>query len=156
MCFIHLQLPTVKKTESNVGMTSGLWLVCTLFAVIGSVYAVLTGWLASQFRGHPEPQLQKAEDVTILKPLHGAETALGSNLASFCAQDYAAAIQIVCGVQDPADPAIRVVQNLRAQFSNREISLAVGLQRPTGNPKISNLLNMFPLSPAWHRRPQRQ
>jgi ceramide glucosyltransferase len=127
-------------------MTSSLWLVCTLFAVIGSTYAVLAGWLASRFGAHVGPPLEKAEDVTVLKPLHGAEAALGANLASFCTQDYPAAIQIVCGVQDPEDPAIAVVQSLRAQFSNREISLAVAPQSPRGNPKISNLLNMFPLS----------
>ena len=127
-------------------MTSSLWLVCTLVAIFGSIYAVLAARLARIFSARPGALLQEAEDVTVLKPLYGAEAVLGANLASFCMQDYAAAIQIVCGVQDPADAAIPVVQNLRAQFPDRDISLAVALRRPTGNPKISNLLNMVPLA----------
>lgn len=127
-------------------MTTCLWLVCTLVAIIGSVYAVLAGVLANKFAGQPLPLLQKAEDVTLLKPLYGAETALKQNLASFCAQDYRADAELVCGVQNPADPAIGVVQNLRTQFPNHVIKLAVALSRSRGNPKISNILSMFPLA----------
>jgi ceramide glucosyltransferase len=127
-------------------MTTCLWLVCTLVAIIGSVYAVLAGVLTSKFAGQSLPPLQTAEDVTLLKPLYGAETELEQNLASFCAQDYAADVELVCGVQDPADPAIGVVQNLRTQFPNRTIKLAVAPSRSGGNPKISNILSMFPLA----------
>ncbi len=44
--------------------------------------------------------------VTILKPLHGLEPNLYANLAGFCAQDYPSPVQIVFGVDDPADPAV--------------------------------------------------
>ena len=124
-------------------MTTCLWLVCTLVAIIGSVYAVLAGVLTSKFAGQPLPLPQKAGRLTLLKPLYGAETALEQNLASFCAQDYAANVELVCGVQDAADPAIKVVENLRAQFPNHAIKLAVALSRSCGNPKISNILSMF-------------
>lgn len=127
-------------------MTTCLWLVCTLLAIIGSVYAVLAGLLVSKFAAQSPPLLQKSEDVTLLKPLYGAEIALEQNLASFCAQDYPAAVELVLGVQDPADPAIEVVRNLRRRFPDRAIKLAVALRRSAGNPKISNILNMFPLA----------
>jgi ceramide glucosyltransferase len=127
-------------------MTTCLWLVCTLAAIIGSVYAVLAGVLVSKLASRSLPRLQKAEDVTLLKPLYGAEIALEQNLASFCAQEYPGAVEVVCGVQDPADPAIGVVQHLRRRFPDRSIKLAVALRRTAGNPKILNILNMFPLA----------
>jgi ceramide glucosyltransferase len=125
-------------------MTFCLWLVCTLIAMIGSAYALLAAILVARFAGGTRAILGKAEDVTLLKPLHGAEAALAPNLASFCAQDYAAEIQVVCGVQDPHDPAILFVQDLRARFPDRDIRLVVGQRAAAGNPKISNILNMMP------------
>jgi ceramide glucosyltransferase len=127
-------------------MTSCLWLVCTLFAIIGSAYALLAAGLVARFGAQPKPILRKANDVTLLKPLHGAEPALASNLESFCEQDYPAEIQLVCGVQDPHDPAALLVQNLRAQFPDREISLARSSGPIAQNPKIANIVNMFPLA----------
>jgi ceramide glucosyltransferase len=129
-------------------MTTCLWLVCTLLAIIGSVYALLAGVLVSAFATTSRPQLQKPEDVTLLKPLYGAEAALEQNLASFCSQDYPAAIDLVCGVQSPADPAIPIVQRLRARLPERDVKLAVALRQSRGNPKISNILNMLPLARA--------
>lgn len=125
-------------------MTFCLWLVCTLIAMIGSAYALLAAILVARFAGGTRAVLRKAEDVTLLKPLYGAEAALAPNLASFCAQNYAAGIQVVCGVQDPHDPAILFVQDLRARFPDRDIRLVVGPKAVTGNPKISNILNMMP------------
>jgi ceramide glucosyltransferase len=125
-------------------MTFCLWLVCTLIAMIGSAYALLAAILVARFAGGTRAVLRKAEDVTLLKPLYGAEAALAPNLASFCAQDYAGGIQVVCGVQDPHDPAILFVQDLRARFPDRDIRLVVGPKAVSGNPKISNILNMMP------------
>ena len=125
-------------------MTFCLWLVCTLIAIIGSAYTLLAAILVARFAGGTRAILRKAEDITLLKPLHGAEAALAPNLASFCAQDYSAEIQVVCGVQDPYDPAILFVQDLRARFPDRDIRLVVGSKVVAGNPKISNILNMMP------------
>ena len=88
----------------------------------------------------------RSENVTILKPLHGAEPELATNLKSFCAQHYPGQLELVCGIQDPNDPAALFVQNLRAQFPEREISLARGSNAPARNPKIANILNMIPLA----------
>jgi ceramide glucosyltransferase len=127
-------------------MTAGLWLVCTLIAIIGSAYAVLAGRLVAKFAKQSGIALEKAEDVTLLKPLHGAEAALDLNLRSFCTQNYAAEIQMICGVQDPHDPAALFVHNLHARFPDRDIRLAVGSKPHTGNPKIANIVNMMPLA----------
>jgi len=52
--------------------------------------------------------------VTILKPLHGAEPRLEENLESFFLQDYPA-FEIICGCRTAADPAIAIVERLRAR-----------------------------------------
>ncbi len=81
--------------------------------------------------------------VSVLKPLYGEEPLLEEALASFCAQDYPA-MQIVCGVQDPADPAAAVVERLQRRFPDRDLTLVVNPARHGSNGKISNLINMLP------------
>ena len=61
--------------------------------------------------------------VTVLKPLHGDEPGLEAALASFLSQDYPAPVQIVFGLQDPADPAHAVVARLKDRFADRDIAL---------------------------------
>ena len=82
----------------------------------------------------------------LLKPLHGDEPRLEQALATACDQDYPA-LRIVCGVQDPADPAIAVVERLRARFPARDITLVVDAKAPGRNPKIANLINMLAAVP---------
>ncbi|MDO7843055.1 bacteriohopanetetrol glucosamine biosynthesis glycosyltransferase HpnI [Sphingomonas immobilis] len=82
--------------------------------------------------------------VTILKPLHGAEPQLETNLVSFLTQDYAAPVQLLCGVQRANDPAIAVVESLRRRFPEADIELVVDGARHGSNGKVSNLINMAP------------
>lgn len=125
-------------------MTSCLWLVCTLVAVIGSVYAILASVLVARFARRPKSILGRAENVTLIKPLYGAEPGLSENLASFLRQNYPGDVQMICGVQDPADPAIAAVRTLEERLPSAEIELAVAAGKADGNPKISNVLNIFP------------
>jgi ceramide glucosyltransferase len=53
--------------------------------------------------------------VCILKPLYGAEPRLEENLASFSLQDYPA-FEIIFGLRTADDPAVDVVQRLRARY----------------------------------------
>lgn len=127
-------------------MTSCLWLVCTFLAVIGSIYALVAATLVARLQVQSIPLLRQKEDVSLLKPLHGAEPGLTANLESFCTQEYAGEIQLICGIQDLADPAALVVQNLRAKFPDRSIDLARGAKAAVRNPKIANITNMIPLA----------
>ena len=81
--------------------------------------------------------------VTVLKPLHGDEPLLEEALASLCAQDYPN-LQVVFGVQDPADPALRTVSRLRRRYSAVDISVVVNAAQHGLNRKVSNLINMYP------------
>ncbi|MBV9777675.1 MAG: bacteriohopanetetrol glucosamine biosynthesis glycosyltransferase HpnI [Acetobacteraceae bacterium] len=80
--------------------------------------------------------------VTVLKPLHGEEPLLDAALGSVCRQDYPA-FQVVFGVQDAADPAIRTVRRLQSRFPGRDLALVVDPTPHGPNRKVGNLLNMM-------------
>ncbi len=90
----------------------------------------------------PLPPVAGRPAVTVLKPLCGAEPGLAEALRSLCAQDYPP-LQIVFGVQDPADPALEVVQALRAEYPNRDIAVVIDATRHGFSAKVSNLINMM-------------
>ena len=96
-------------------------------------------------RWSPHAGRSATPDVTILKPLHGSEPGLLENLASFCSQDYAGRIQIICGVQDPNDAAVAVVERLRSGEGARDFDLVIEPKVHGLNRKVSNLVNMAPV-----------
>jgi ceramide glucosyltransferase len=111
----------------------------------GSVYALVAALLLRRFSARPEAPAVAPCGVTVLKPLHGAEAGLYDNLASFCRQHYAGPVQIVFGVKDAHDPAVKIVRRLIADFPRVDIELAVDATGHGANGKISNLINMTPL-----------
>jgi ceramide glucosyltransferase len=114
-----------------------------LFSGAGLVQAGLAVDALKRFNRQPRPQVGERPPVSILKPLKGDEPLLEAALASFCTQSYPE-YQIVFGVQDRADPAIAVVEHLRALFPQLDITLVVDETRHGGNGKIANLINMWP------------
>ena len=80
--------------------------------------------------------------VTVLKPLCGAEPGLAEALHTLCTQDYPQ-MQIVFGVQDPADPALEVVHALRARYPHLDIAVVADPARHGFSAKVSNLANMM-------------
>lgn len=111
-------------------------------AGIGCLYTAVAVLMVGRFaRPHRLPDIS-APSVTVLKPLHGDEPGLFENLASFCAQDYRGHVQVVFGVQDPADPAIAIVRRLQEAFPDRDLDLIVNGALHGSNRKISNLVNI--------------
>ena len=62
--------------------------------------------------------------VSVLKPLLKDDGHLYDNLRSFCAQDYPV-FEVLFGVQDEHDPAVRVVKRLIHEFPQRDLRLIV-------------------------------
>lgn len=119
------------------------WVVLAL-ALCGGGYAVAAAALAARvLRRTPDPLPASLPAVTILKPLYGAEPGLEEALASFLAQDYAAPVQIVFGVHDPADPALGVVERLKQSIPGRDIAVVADARLYGANRKVSNLINMM-------------
>lgn len=84
-----------------------------------------------------------ASPVTVLKALCGAEPGLYEQLRSFCRQNHPS-FQLVFGVQDAADPALRVVARLREEYPHLDVAVVVDATLHGCNRKISNLINMLP------------
>src|SRR6202161_4405087 len=87
--------------------------------------------------------IRDAPAVTIFKPLCGAEHELYECLRSFCDQDYRR-FQIVFGVSDPDDPAIRVVARIACGSPADYMNMAVDRRQHGTSRKVSNLINMMP------------
>jgi ceramide glucosyltransferase len=115
----------------------------SVIAVVGCGYLLAARILVGRFaRDGARAGAASAPDVTILKPLHGNESGLHENLASFCGQDYAGRVQVICGVQDPNDGAVAVVERLRSVRGAHDLELVIDPEVHGLNRKVSNLLNM--------------
>jgi ceramide glucosyltransferase len=113
-----------------------------IVAFIGSLYQILAAWAVAQLSRQPRPTPVRRPPVTLLKPLCGDEPGLYHNLQSFCEQDYPL-FQLVCGVRDPDDPAIAIVQRLQADRPEMDIALVVNPVIHGTNYKVSNLINIL-------------
>jgi ceramide glucosyltransferase len=116
--------------------------VFLLIAAAGCLY-LLCAAAAAEFPKSAPPPTTSSPAVTILKPLKGAELRLFENLSSFCAQDYPAPVQIICGVQDPQDAAIGAVERLKTAFPGADLQLVVDETAHGANLKVANLINML-------------
>jgi ceramide glucosyltransferase len=126
-----------------------LWLAATalVLAVIGCGYLIAAAILVGRtVRARPAPAASPTQnpDVTILKPLAGDEPGLYDNLASLCAQDYPGRVQIICGVDDPADGAVAVVERLQKAHPACDLALVIETKAHGSNRKVGNLINMAP------------
>ncbi|MDY0882210.1 bacteriohopanetetrol glucosamine biosynthesis glycosyltransferase HpnI [Dongia soli] len=122
---------------TNVG-----W-ACFIIAGVGSIYTLAAAILVRRFFRHEIADPQEFPPVSILKPLHGDEFGLAKNLEALCLLDYPGPFQIVFGVQDPYDPAIQHVENLRRAFPHIDICLVVDVREHGANRKVSNLINLM-------------
>jgi ceramide glucosyltransferase len=113
-------------------------------ALIGACYAVASARAVERFFKTPNAAEADHPPVTVLKPLHGAEPGLTENLESFCVQNYPAPVQFLFGVQDAKDPAIAIVKILQEKHPQLDLALVTGSYREASNPKIANLVTMFP------------
>ena len=113
------------------------------FAILAFGYS-LTAYLAVRRpRNDGFPPLPESHPpITVLRPLCGAEPGLQEALDSLCRQ-CDARVQIVFGVQDPADPALAIVRALCARFPALDIAVVVDSTRHGYNAKVSNLMNMM-------------
>ncbi len=80
--------------------------------------------------------------VSIFKPLHGGEPRLEENLESFFLQDYPA-FEIVFGCRTAADPALAVVERLRARYPQVAARIVLSGDPPWPSAKVWSLDKMI-------------
>jgi len=118
--------------------------LCGIGAALGIVYTVLAGALIGRFFARTTSEPTSYPAVTIVKPLHGHERTLLSNLSSFCQQDYPGPLQFLFGVHDSEDPALQTVEQLRLLHPEAHITVVADARLYGPNRKMSNILNMLP------------
>jgi len=122
--------------------------------ILASLVFYLVGYYAACNFFRPDQGIPPHNDadlpgVTVLKPLKDLDVDLYDNLSTFCRQDYPE-FQIVFGVADPSDPAIRVVRRLQTEYPETRIDLVINPRVYGTNYKVSNLHNMYPAAQYDH------
>jgi ceramide glucosyltransferase len=119
--------------------------LCLIPVVVCSAWCCLgTASVLDRARAQlPEVPRDALPPVTVLKPLCGADPALEDNLASFFTQDHPC-YELLFGVERADDPALVVVERLRARFSHATVRVVVGGNFSGHNPKVRNLRAMLP------------
>ena len=119
---------------------------CSFLAALGVAYLALAAILVLRFPRDSVGGPAACPPASILAPLCGEDGNLRERLMALCRQDCGAPLQIVCGVQDPNDPAVGVVRTVAAELPDAHIELKVDPKQSGANRKVSNLLNMAPLA----------
>lgn len=121
-----------------------LEIVFALLTVASLVYYALCLWSARRFRRESRSGsgVQSFPPVSILKPLKGTDPEMYESFRSQCMQDYAE-YEIIFGVSEVDDPAVALVERLKAEFPQRSIRLVVCRENLGPNTKVSNLVQML-------------
>jgi ceramide glucosyltransferase len=106
-------------------------------------YAVASIWAAIRFSRRLVVSPSATPPISVLKPLHGAESGLAENLRSFVDQDYPS-VQMVLGVRSSADSAVPIAQAVIESRPDSDITLVVDPRASGSNLKVANLENMLP------------
>jgi ceramide glucosyltransferase len=123
--------------------------LCAIAAFAGIAYYATCLWSArgylkyrDQASGPAQPVSQDFPPVTILKPLKGEDPEMYQSFRSHSLQDYPR-YEIIFGVSDSNDPAVKAVERLRQEFPRLPIQLVVCSESLGTNTKVSNLAQMM-------------
>lgn len=111
-------------------------------AVAGGVYVIAATALTCRFLARKAGPVEAPPAISLIKPLHGTYPGMDAVLEAYCDQRYPAPVQIVFGVQDSADPAIAVIEALKARRPQADIELVIDDASHGVNRKISNVINI--------------
>jgi len=102
------------------------------------VYCALVVLAAMRYRSIRPPQLVESPPISVLKPLAGVDDGLEDNLRSFFEQRYPE-FEILFAVRSPKDPAVRLVDQMRARYPGVASRLIVTGEPPYPNAKVYSL-----------------
>ncbi len=113
--------------------------------VISLIYYVASAWLVqAHFRsraGEPGREgVPPLPPASIVKPVAGAEPGCLENFRSFCRQDYPL-YEIVFSTSQSDDPVIGLIEQLKAEFPERDIRWVLTERNPGPNYKVGNLMS---------------
>ncbi|HEY1611863.1 MAG TPA: bacteriohopanetetrol glucosamine biosynthesis glycosyltransferase HpnI [Paraburkholderia sp.] len=133
--------PWFAHASQAVGVA--LAVCCGLGALLGIAYTAWTARLVGRFFARTVPAPASFPPVTLVKPLHGDEWNLDGQLASFFEQDYPGRVQMLFGVHDASDAALKTVDALRQRYPQAHVTVVADSRLHGPNRKVSNLVNML-------------
>src|SRR5580698_1237241 len=113
-----------------------------LGAAISSILAIVAALRYLAARPHPAKNLPP---ISILKPLAGLDAGLESNLRTFFEQDYPS-FEILFAVREASDPAVAIVEQLRAEYPRVPSRMLIAGEPPYANAKVHSLDRMLAAS----------
>jgi len=87
--------------------------------------------------------------VSILKPLKGIDSSMYQAFRTHCLPDYRE-YEIIFGVSEADDPALKVVEELQKEFPGARIQSVVCEKELGTNVKVSNLVQMLEIATHEH------
>ncbi len=126
-------------------MFAHLLLLCALIGLLScTVFLILLALAFVRFRRRPPVAAAREKPwprVSLLKPLHGLEPGLESNLESFFGQDYPH-YEVIFGCRQESDPALDVVQAVRRRHPQVPVKVVFSGQPEHPNAKVCSLQRM--------------
>jgi len=125
--------------------------VCALLGVAGTAYFTMTIWAAKRFQRHVRPETDPtfAPPVSILKSLKGVDPHMYAAFRSHCVLDYPE-YELLFGAHALDEPALALVEKLRAEFPQRQIHVVHCPQVLGLNGKVSTLAQTLPQAQYEH------
>ena len=111
--------------------------------IIGGIVYYFLGIIAARKLVKKRPENFSTENlfISILKPLKGVETGLEKYLESFYNLDYPT-YELIFAVHTANDPAVEVVNRLRARYPKVKARLVIAENPPYANAKVFSLEQM--------------
>jgi ceramide glucosyltransferase len=124
---------------------------CSLLALAGSAYFTLCIWAVRRFQGKWRTTVRAdfAPPVSLLKSLRGLDPHMYAAFRSHCLQDYGE-YELLFGVSDPGDPALKLVERLQQEFPKRAVRVVPCPMSLGLNGKVSTLAQMLPQARYEH------
>src|SRR5450755_1163927 len=124
---------------------TGVAVLCSLLALAGAAYFLISIIAAQRFRRErwPASQTSRTPAVSILKSLKGLDPHMYSAFRSHCLLDHPD-YEVLFGVSDPCDAALAVVKKVREEFPRAKLRVVHCPQQLGLNGKVSNLAQMLP------------
>jgi ceramide glucosyltransferase len=109
-------------------------------ALAAAAYYLLAIVTALGWRRRPANEAADTPPVSLLKPMYGSEPRLYAALRSHAVQDYPE-FEMLFGVRDPQDPALKDIERLRREFPALSIRV-IPVTTDAPNPKVMVLAEL--------------